>query len=257
MIVLINLSSLFKLCLRQLELKDTYTKAVLLKYMATMVSDIDAHTIEGYLEANGKSVAMRELANSVIKTRMTNLLRQTALKPMDQLLPLNPTNKQHQMFHKLAVEEKALPKALRASPNPTHKKPQPTQFKAKRNFKKQIQNNQPYQRQQKSTPTKKQFSGAQRPRSNTNNFQNNFVASRGAPKSKQQNNGTSKLAKTPADAVAQLRDAYDITKISDQLEHFGNTTPEVQLMLQHQLVQRSLDVAPNPKKPSKTPNSAA
>ena len=219
-----------------------------------MMSDIDAHTIESYLEANAKSVPMRELANSVIKSRMQNLLRQTTTKPAEQMLPLNPTNRQHQLFHKLAVEEKSLPKAMRASPTPTVKRNQNTPFKAKKNFKFNKQaHGTPYHQsagRKQQFPQKKQFSGAPRPRVNQNQQQ----ASRGAQKPKPQN-GNSKLAKNPADAVAQLRNAYDITKISDQLEHFGSTTPEVQLMLQHQLVQRSLDVAPNPKKPSVTPSS--
>ena len=221
------------------------------------MSDIDAHTIEGYLEANAKSVQMRELANSVIKSRMQNLLRQTTTKPAEQMLPLNPTNRQHQLFHKLAVEEKSLPKILRASPTPGGKRNQTTPFKAKKNFKfNKHANHVPYQqspgRKQQYVP-KKQFAGTPRPRV-THNQTNQQQASRGAPKSKPQH-GNSKLAKNSADAVAQLRGAYDITKISDKLEHFGNTTPEVQLMLQHQLIQRSLDVAPNPKKPSVTPSS--
>ena len=228
--------------------------------MATMMSDVDAHTIEGYLEANSKSVPMRELANNVIKARMQNLLRQTATKPADQMLPLNPTNRQHQLFHKLAVEEKALPKILRASSNTQSKRNQPTSFKAKKQFKTQFkrQNQKPnfagIQRQQ-TQPQKKQFAGASRPR-----VKNQNQTSRGNQGQQQQQNGSSKLkpkkAETPQAAVAQLRNAYDITKISDQLEHFGNTTPDVQLMLQHQLIQRSLDIAPNPKKPSKTPNLA-
>ena len=218
------------------------------------MSEIDAHTIEAYLEANSKSVPMRELANSVIKTRMQNLIRQTSTKPADQMLPLNPSNRQHQLFHRLAVEEKALPKVLRANSN------QQKRFngnRIKKNFK---PNNKNGQKQNYSTgqprkqvfQPKKQFAGASRPRVNTKPNS----AGRGGQNSNNAVNGNSKSSKkatTPEAAVAQLRNAYDITKISDKLEHFGNTTPEVQLMLQHQLVQRSLEIAPNPKKPSQTP----
>ena len=223
------------------------------------MSEEDCQLIEAYLEANGKSVPMRELANSVIKTRMQNLLRQTSTKPADQMLPLNPSNRQHQLFHRLAVEEKALPKILRAPTNTAKKNLPPATYKTKKNFKQNKgQNRQQYStgqsRKQNFTP-KKQFAGASRPR--VAKQQNTGRSGQGQ---NSQHNGISKSqpvkAETAAAAVAQLRGAYDITKISDQLEHFGNTTPEVQLMLQHQLVQRSLDIAPNPKKPSVTPISA-
>ena len=243
---------------RQLEFKDIYTRAVLLKYTATMMSEADAYIIESYLEANSRSVAMRELANSVIRNRMQNLFRQTTTKPAEQLLPLNPSNRQHQLFHKLAVEEKALPKGLRAQPVQQQRK-QNNSFKVKKHYRQQgRQQNQKFtpnngggNRKQPSTP-KKQFAGAPRPRA-----KQPAQAGRGQQNVNTTQNGNSKSSNqkmtTPEAAVAQLRGAYDITKISEQLEHFGNTTPEVQLMLQHQLVQRSLDIAPNPKKPSKTP----
>ena len=245
---------------RQLEFKDIYTRAVLLKYVATMMSEADAYIIDSYLEANAKSVAMRELANSTIRNRMQNLFRQTTTKPAEQMLPLNPANRQHQLFHRLAVEEKALPKALRAAPAPQQRKNIPS-FKVKKQFRQQNrQNGQKFTpnggggaKKQQATP-KKQFAGAPRPRA-----KQPYAAGRGQQNVNQSSNGNSKSiaqkATSPAAAVAQLQGAYDITKISEQLEHFGNTTPEVQLMLQHQLVQRSLDIAPNPKKPSKTPPS--
>ena len=219
-----------------------------------MVSEVDAHTIEAYLEANAKSVPMRELANSVIRSRMQNLLRQTATKPTEQMLPLNPTNRQHQLFHKLAVEEKALPKIFRNQINP--QKRQQTQFKVKKQFKKpnqKFQYVQPTQNppRKQATPNKK-FQGAPRPRVNKTSFQ---TSRSGQPTQVSQQNGNckSKKASNTEEAIKQLRSAYDIRKISDKLEHFGNTTPEVQLMLQHQLVERDLSVAPNPKNPSVTP----
>jgi len=218
-----------------------------------MVSEVDAHTIEAYLEANAKSVPMRELANSVIRSRMQNLLRQTATKPTEQMLPLNPTNRQHQLFHKLAVEEKTLPKIFRNQLNP--QKRQQNQFKVKKQFKKPNQKFQyaPQQNQQRkpATPNKK-FQGAPRPRVNKQNFQTSRSGP-SVPVSHPNGNCKSKKAQSTDEAIKQLRNAYDIRKISDKLEHFGNTTPEVQLMLQHQLVQRELEVVPNPKKPSVTP----
>ena len=242
---------------RQLEFKDIYTRALLLKYTATMVSEVDAHTIEAYLEANSRSVPMRELANTVIRSRMQNLLRQTTTKPTEQMLPLNPTNRQHQLFHKLAVEEKTLPKIFRNQTSGPKRQNQ--QFKVKKSFKNKPQkfaySQQPPMQQSRGpkTPNKK-FQGAARPRVNKPAFQ----TSRSGPNSQNShNNGNCKSTKAPsaAEAINQLKSAYDFRKISDKLEHFGSTTPEVQLMLQHQLVQRGLEVAPNPKKPSATPNN--
>ena len=223
------------------------------------MSEEDCQLIESYLEANAKSIPMKEMASSVIKSRMQNLIRQTSIKPTEQMLPLNPHNRQHQLFHRLAVEEKALPKIMRANTGTVTKK---STFKTKNKFKGAQKFHQ--QKFQQSTGTtkksanftqKKQFSGASRPRVNRQQNQ----TGRGG-QSQPATNGNSKSPLKKAEnseaAVAQLRNAYDITKISDQLEHFGNTTPEVQLMLQHQLIQRSIDVAPNPKKPSVTPPSA-
>ena len=233
---------------------------MLLKYVATCMSEEDCQLIESYLEANARSVPMKEMANNVIKTRMQNLIRQTATKPADQMLPLNPNNRQHQLFHRLAVEEKALPKILRVTQGGVSKRAGNTPFKNKKPFKsnkfsqQKFQNTPGQSRKPQNFQQKKQFSGASRPRVNRQQNQ----ASRGG-QGQQSSNGNRKSslkrAKNAETAVAQLRNAYDITKISDQLEHFGNTTPEVQLMLQHQLIQRSIDVAPNPKKPSVTPPS--
>ena len=240
---------------RKLELKDIYTRSVLLKYVATCMSEEDCQLIESYLEANSRSVPMKEMANSVIKSRMQNLIKQTTIKPAEQMLPLNPNNRQHQLFHRLAVEERALPKVMRVNQGGVTKRSGST-FKTKKKFK---NNQQKFQqtaggfKKNQNFSQKKQFSGASRPRVNKQQNQPGRVG-----QGQQSSNGTSKSrkAKTSEAAVAQLRNAYDITKISDQLEHFGNTTPEVQLMLQHQLVQRSIDVAPNPKNPSVTPTSA-
>ena len=154
-----------------MEFKDIYTRAVLLKYVASLMSDSDAHIVESYLEANAKSVAMRELANSVIRNRMQNLYRQTTTKPAEQLLPLNPANRQHQLFHRLAVEEKALPKGMRAAVPQTTRKNNPS-FRVKKQFKQQgRQQNAKFRNtgnagasKQQATP-KKQFAGAPRPKS--------------------------------------------------------------------------------------------
>ena len=223
------------------------------------MSESDAHTVEAYLEANAKSVPMRELANTVIRSRMQNLLRQTTTKPTEQMLPLNPSNRQHQLFHKLAVEEKALPKIFR-NQNAGLKR-QNNQFKVKKSFKNKVpkfsyNQQQPAQQQQRKPQAaqNKKFQGAPRPRVTKPTYQASRSGQNTQPS---HNNGNCKSQKavTADEAISQLRGAYDMRKISDKLEHFGNTTPEVQLLLQHQLVQRSLDVAPNPKKPSVTPNN--
>ena len=260
--------------IRKLADKDIYTRAILLKFMASVMSDPDAYTIESYLEANSRSVPMREMANSVLKHRMQNLLRQTTTKPTEQMLPLNPTNRQHQLLHKLAVEEKGLPQNMRAKP--TQKRSFNKAFNnrqtPRKHQKKQHGNNQYHNNSsanaagqfRQSQNGNKQFAGTQRPTVRSNNKQK-FNGGRGQMTGNNSqtnsvipNNATSKSlmsqqpASSPAQAVAQLKNAYDYSKIADKLDHFGSTTADVQLMLQHQLVQRSIDIAPNPKKPSKT-----
>ena len=254
--------------------KDIYTRAILLKFMAAVMSEEDAYTIECYLEANSRSVPMREMANGVLKNRMQNLLRQSTNKPSEQLLPLNPTNRQHQLLHKLAVEEKALPKSMRAPPvkrpfnkafgNKNGGKQQNSRHKRNNNsfngsFNNSFQSSANAAGNQKTT--NKQFAGAQRPNRNGNGNRNNGNnGGRGQfnNNSNNNNNNASKLslvqqpASSSAEAVDQLQKSYDYSKIADKLDHFGNTTADVQLMLQHQLVQRSIDIAPNPKKQPKT-----
>ena len=262
--------------LRKLADKDIYTKAVLLKFMASVMSDEDAYTIECYLEANNRSVSMREMANSVLRNRMQTLLRQSTLtKPTDQMLPLNPTNRQHQLLHKLAVEEKALPKTMRAQTAP------------KRPFNRAFGNNargQGFQRRQNrrhngnqngngsfnpsaqaAAPRNhqnqnRQFAGTQRPNMRAGPRNTNGSRGQGANATNGNNTNASKSlsiqqpAASAAEAVNQLKASYDYSKIADKLDHFGNTTADVQLMLQHQLVQRGINVAPNPKKEPKKPN---
>ena len=259
--------------LRKLGDKDIYTRSILLKFMASVMSDADAYTIECYLEANGKSVPMREMANSVLKHRMQNLLRQSTTKPSEQMLPLNPTNRQHQLLHKLAVEEKGLPQNMRAktaTKRPFNKAFGNNRQQQRRGNRKSNQSFQHSPAQAAGQPRQgnngnKQFAGTQRPTARSNSRQK-FNGSRGQANSSNQvssqpqviNNAPSKSltssgqATSPAQAVDQLKNAYDYSKIADRLEHFGSTTPDVQLLLQHQLVQRSIDIAPNPKKPSKT-----
>ena len=262
--------------LRKLADKDIYTRAILLKFMASVMSDPDAYTIESYLEANSKSVPMREMANSVLKHRMQNLLRQSTTKPSEQMLPLNPTNRQHQLLHKLAVEEKGLPQNMRAKQS--QKRPFNKAFNNRQNSrrgqKKQNGGNQSFHnssapaaapfRQQNGN---KQFAGTQRPTVRASNKQK-FNGSRGQGSGNNVQNNTALVnnnansksciaqqpASTSAQAVEQLKNSYDYSKIADKLDHFGSTTADVQLILQHQLVQRSIDIAPNPKKSAKNPN---
>ena len=229
--------------LRKLELKDTYTRATLLRHMATCMSETDAHLIRSYLDANAKSVPMRELANSVIKNRMQNLIRQSSAKPADQMLPLNHTNRQHMLLHKLAVEEKPLPNVFKAQKS--QKRPNSSNKKSESPFKKSKGGNQrSFSNNQATKPSTKTFSGAPRPPKNGGQVnQKSQQASRGAQNPTPKPNGQCKSLLTPEAAVANMQKAYDFTKIADKLQHFGSCTPEVQLMLHHQLDQRGIKVA--------------
>lgn len=234
--------------LRKMELKDTYTRSALLRQMATVMSENDAHLIKNYLEANQKSVPMRELANAVIKNRMQNFLRQTSTKPAEQILPLNHTNRQHMLLHRLAVEEKPLPNALKAK---TGQKRQFTKPKGDFSFKKGKNNNgqqRSFHQNQSQKPSTKTFTGAPRPNKNQGN-QQRTNASRGQQQQQQQKvNGQSKsYPNTPEEAVLAMKKAYDFSKIADKLNHFGTSTPDVQLMLAHQLEKREIPIAPREK----------
>ena len=226
--------------LRKLELKDTYTRATLLRQMATCMSEADAHLIRSYLDANAKSVPMRELANSVIKNRMQSLIRQSSTKPADQMLPLNHTNRQHMLLHKLAVEEKPLPKVFKAQ------KPQKRQFNEKRKSESPFKKNKPNQQRSFNNTTKnstKNFAGAQRQqKQNGGHGQKQHQSSRGAQNVTTKQNGECKSELTKAKAVANMQKAYDFSKIAGKLKHFGSCTPDVQLMLNHQLDKRGIKV---------------
>ena len=226
--------------LRKLELKDTYTRATLLRQMATCMSETDAHLIRNYLDANAKSVPMRELANSIIKNRMQNLIRQSSTKPADQMLPLNHTNRQHMLLHKLAVEEKSLPNVFKAQ------KQGKRQFNGKKSdspFKKQKQGHQrSFQNNQTTKNSTKAFAGAPRPPKNGNMGQKQQQSGRGAQNVTQKPNVQRKSDITPEAAVAKMKKAYDFTKIANKLQHFGSCTPDVQMMLNQQLDKRGIKV---------------
>lgn len=233
--------------LRKMELKDTYTRSALLRQMATVMSENDSHLIRNYLEANQKSVPMRELANAVIKNRMQNFLRQTSTKPSEQILPLNHTNRQHMLLHRLAVEEKPLPNALKAK---TGQKRPFNKSKTDGNFKRNKgSHNNSRQFNNSPKPSTKTFTGAQRPNKNQNG-QNQRNAGRGQQQQQSQpkTNGQRKsYPKTPEEAVSAMQKAYDFSKIADKLTHFGTSTPDVQLMLAHQLEKRDIPLAPKNK----------
>ena len=234
--------------LRKMELKDTYTRSALLRQMATVMSENDAHIIRNYLDANQKSVPMRELANAIIKNRMQNYLRQTSTKPAEQILPLNHTNRQHMLLHRLAVDEKPLPNALKAR---TERKRPFGKQKNDHSFKKGKANNgQQRQFQQNSPkPSTKNFQGAQRPSKGQQGQQRN-QASRGQqqqPQPAKVNGQRKSYPKTPAEAVVAMKNAYDFSKIADKLSHFGTCTPDVQLMLAHQLEKRDIPIEPKTK----------
>ena len=224
--------------LRKLELKDTYTRAALLRQMATCMSETDAHLIRSYLDANSKSVPMRELANSVIKQRMQNLIRQSSTKPAEQMLPLNHTNRQHMLLHKLAVEEKPLPNVYKA-PKPTKRpfngKKSDSPFKKNKNGQ-----NRSFQNTNTTKSSTKTFAGAPRPPKG--NGQKNQQTGRGSQAISQKSNANSKSEITPDTAVARMKKAYDFSKIADKLQHFGSCTPDVQMMLNKQLDKRGIKV---------------
>ena len=228
--------------LRKLELKDTYTRATLLRQMATCMSETDAHLIRSYLDANSKSVPMRELANSVIKQRMQNLIRQSSTKPADQMLPLNHTNRQHMLLHKLAVEEKPLPnayKAQKSNKRPFNGKKSDSPFKKNKNGQ-----NRSFSNQNSTKNSTKPFAGAQRPPKQNGNGQKQQQAGRGSQNTNQKQNANSKSDITPDTAVARMKKAYDFSKIADKLQHFGSCTPDVQMMLNQQLDKRGIKVVP-------------
>ena len=226
--------------LRKLELKDTYTRATLLRQMATCMSEADAHLIRSYLDANAKSVPMRELANAVIKNRMQNLIRQSSTKPADQMLPLNHTNRQHMLLHKLAVEEKPLPKVFKAQKGV--KRSNQMGKKSDSPFKKQKNGqNRNFTNNQSTKNSTKSFAGAPRPQKNTTQPQKQQTG-RGSQQMTQKPNGQSKSNLTPEVAVAQMQKAYDFSKIADKLQHFGSCTPDVQMLLHQQLDNRGIKV---------------
>ena len=225
--------------LRKLELKDTYTRATLLRQMATCMSEADAHLIRSYLDANAKSVPMRELANVVIKNRMQHLIRQSSTKPADQMLPLNHTNRQHMLLHKLAVEEKPLPNAFKAQKGTKRQnfngKKSESPFKKSKNAQ-----NRSFSNNQTSKNSTKTFSGAQRPQKTNNNQKQQ--TSRGSQNVTPKNNAQRKSELTPEIAVAKMQKAYDFSKIADKLQHFGSCTPDVQMLLHQQLDNRGIKV---------------
>ena len=228
--------------LRKLELKDTYTRAVLLRQLSSCLNEADACLARNYLENNSKSVPMRELANSVIKNRMQNYLRMTSTKPAEQILPLNHTNRQHMLLHKLAVEEKPLPNAMKAKPG---QKRQFQKAKSESPFKKNKNHHNKSFHDNKPKSSSKPFAGAQRPQKQNAGNNRQQQNSRGSNNNQGQSNGKRKsYPETPVEAVEQMKKAYDFTKIADKLQHFGKTTPDIQFMLSQQLKQRDIALAP-------------
>ena len=137
-------------------------------------------------------------------------------------------------------EEKSLPKVFKAP------KAQKRQFNDKRKSDSPFKKNKPNQQRSFNNNSKnstKTFAGAPRQqKQNGGHGQKHHQSSRGAQNVTAKQNGERKSVLTKAKAVANMQKAYDFSKIAGKLEHFGSCTPDVQLMLNHQLDKRGIKV---------------
>ena len=214
--------------------KDNYTKQELLRIAATCLSPEDAQ--EADLKMNKQNRELKEYAEGKIQSAVKLNLKKTTLKPEDQWID-NPFNRKRQYVHSCVTQNKPLPKAM-----------------IKNDF--QVQRGRGRGgRGGRGRGGSQRFFGT-----NTTNFQdhgdtgrNRGYRGRGGGRGRGGNRGGRAPKAASADTVKENVDPsaressttkvnYDMSKIPEGLDHFGDVCEDIHRQLQDQLLSRGLEI---------------
>ena len=264
--------------------QSTYTRGTLLALASSCLSPMDALVVDTYLDVHYKDPSMKELAETEIRTKMMDLHKQMNTRPIDAYSGPTAGSKQHNVLFTLAKQGKtSLPKnLLPPSPRPQRGSFSRGRGRGQSNRFSPFNNTGRYQqfdrpRSAPNSPLNRDFpptrgssrGGRGQPRGgfggrgHANNFSNGTGQSQPSrlvphktlvpcplvsPHEKPTTVVKPEIAKSPRKlATEKLASAYDVSKIPAKLDHFGQVEPDIQLLLQHQLIQRDIPIQPNPK----------
>ena len=213
----------------QMSNKDNYTKQELLRIAATCLSPEDASDAD--MKMNRQNRELKEYAESKIQQAVLKNLRKTTTKPEDMWIS-NPLHRKRQFVHACVTQNKPLPKVM-------------------------IKNDFTVQRgrgrgsySHRGNRQQRQFGGQASQKQESNEFNRSRGRGRGrgrggrggrAPRAAQAAPGKENVGPSSESKITKVK-PYDMTKIPERLDHFGDVCDEIHQQLQDQLISRCIEI---------------
>ena len=226
--------------LQAMSKKDNYTRQELLRISATCLSPEDASMADHKM--NRQNRELKEYAEFKIQQAVKNNLKKTSLKPEDQWID-NPHNRKRQFVHNLVVENKPLPKAMirnDGTPSRGYGRGRGRgRGRGQQRFSKSFGGGSTFR--QESQDFNRQRGGG---RGGNRGRGRGGRAPRAAPVAEA---GKENVKPSECEFNVSMKPSkipkYDISKIPEKLDHFGEVCEEINQQLQDQLIDRNMQIA--------------
>ena len=224
--------------LHQMSKKDNYTKAELLRIAATCLSPEDASAAD--IKMNKQNKELKEYAESKVQQAVLKNLKRTTTKPEDQWID-NPNNRKRQFVHSLVVENKPLPKVMIKNDFTAHRGRGSGRGRG-------------FGQRKRGQGSNRTFGGQSTFKNEQNDYNRNRGRGRGgrgrgrggrAPRAAHAESTKENVEPTTRESKVSNKPSkippYDMSKIPQKLEHFGDVCEEVHRQLQDQLIHKNIN----------------
>ena len=228
--------------LQAMSKKDNYTRQELLRISATCLSPEDASMADHKM--NRQNRELKEYAESKIQQAVKNNLRKTTVRPEDQWID-NPNNRKRQFVHNLVVENKPLPKAMirnDGTPSRGYGRGRGRGRGRGQNqrFNKTFGGHSTFRQENQDYNRRGSGRGGNRGRGRGGRAPRAAAAAESGKENVEPIKCESKVSSKPSKIPK-----YDISKIPERLDHFGEVCDEINKQLQDQLIDRNIEIESN------------
>ena len=221
--------------LQEMSHKDNYTKQELLRIAAACLGPEDA--AEADIKMNRQNRELKEYAETKVQQAVLKNLKRTTIKPEDQWID-NPFHRKRQFVHRCVTENKPLPKVMIKN-----------DFTIQRGRGRGRGSN----RGQGRHMFQRNFGGNATAKQEANEFNKPRGRGRGrggrgsgrggrAPRAAQAADIGKENVEPSSECKVTKVSPYDMNKIPQRLDHFGDVCDEIHRQLQDQLISRGIEI---------------
>ena len=231
--------------LQAMSKKDNYTRQELLRISATILSPEDAGKAD--LKMNRQNRELKEYAEFKVQQAVKSNLKKTTLKPEDAWID-NPFNRKRQFVHNLVVENKPLPKAMIRNDGT------PSRGYGRGRGRGRGRGQNRYNKSYSNNTVKYDNQGSSQSYGHNRGGRGGGSRGRGrggrAPRAAPVTDATKENVKPiECESIVSSKPSkipkYDVSKIPERLDHFGEVCDEIGKQLQDQLIHRNIEVDSN------------